>query len=341
MKITGRAVLCRMSVSVIMAACNEENYIEEALSSILSQTHRDIKVIVVNDASTDRTGEILEGIADDRVRVFRFAENRGAAFALNYAAELSEGNWIAVHDADDISYHGRIERQLEYLRKNPHLVALGTFVECFTGPPDPVPEQELRLEEAYKNRVRTPEEIRSTLFCYCPLTHGSVMFSREAFQAAGGYDSRLRIAYDYDLWTRMVNVGPVENLPQKLYRYRRHEGALSRKWLETSRELFYSFSRYLRSSCFSHLERPPVLAVTGNKKAALNFVRQAEGIIRAVPVYQANRENLSEIIRYYHSRRLDGAVVLNTLPGAAHVFRWLAENGMAFNENLFMFASLV
>ena len=80
------------------------------------QTYTDLELIIVNDASTDKTGEILERVTDERVTVIHLAENRGAAAALNLGIEQAKGDWIAIHDADDISYPNRIERQMRYLQ---------------------------------------------------------------------------------------------------------------------------------------------------------------------------------------------------------------------------------
>ena len=117
-----------MDVSVVMAVHNGQEYLREAVESVLLQTYTDLELIIVNDASTDKTGEILERINDERVKVIHLAENRGAAAALNLGIEQAKGDWIAIHDADDISYPHRIERQMRYLQDRPGTVAVGSFI---------------------------------------------------------------------------------------------------------------------------------------------------------------------------------------------------------------------
>lgn len=99
-------------VSVIMPAYNTADYIGEAIESALSQTIQNIEVIVVDDASSDGTADIAEGIGDSRVRVIRLAQNGGAAVARNRALDEAKGIWVAVLDSDDWYAPDRLEMLL-------------------------------------------------------------------------------------------------------------------------------------------------------------------------------------------------------------------------------------
>ncbi len=100
-------------VSVIMPAFNTADYIAEAIESALSQTIQDIEVIVVDDASSDNTAEVAEGLKDPRVKVIRLPQNGGAAVARNRALEEARGVWVAVLDSDDWYAFNRLEILLE------------------------------------------------------------------------------------------------------------------------------------------------------------------------------------------------------------------------------------
>jgi glycosyltransferase involved in cell wall biosynthesis len=101
-------------VSIIMPAFNAEKTIELSLRSLLLQTYNNLEIIVVNDASTDKTGEIADRLAreDRRIRVIHAKENRGCYAARNLALQQCSGKYIAIQDADDISVRTRIHRQL-------------------------------------------------------------------------------------------------------------------------------------------------------------------------------------------------------------------------------------
>lgn len=160
--ITGRAIFKRQSI-------------------VSWQTYRDLELIIVDDASTDATGAILQSIDDRRVKVVRLLYNAGAAAALNLAIERARGNWIAVHDADDLSHPHRIAEQVRYLAENPGLAAVGSFIECFTGNGmrDRVSEGELRWYERTRNSVRTASDIRLGLYSGCPITHGTLLIAKK------------------------------------------------------------------------------------------------------------------------------------------------------------------
>ena len=103
-------------LTVLMSCYNNEDYLEEAIQSVLCQTHQDFEFLIVNDGSADRTLEIcrkFEAI-DNRIRVITH-ENWGASPALNHAAAQAKGEWIFRMDPDDVMMPNRIERQLKFV----------------------------------------------------------------------------------------------------------------------------------------------------------------------------------------------------------------------------------
>ena len=122
-------MLSAPKVSVVMSAYNAAAYLDEAVSSILDQTFRDFEFIIINNGSTDDTGPILDKYQklDSRIRVY-YHEQQGLARALNYGCRLARGQYIALMDADDISYAQRLEKQLEYIEGHPQIGILGTWI---------------------------------------------------------------------------------------------------------------------------------------------------------------------------------------------------------------------
>lgn len=110
-------------VSVIIPAYNAEGTIEYAIQSVLEQTVPELEVITIDDASTDGTTCVVEGIRDSRVRLLRSARNSGPAAARNSGLKHAKGTWVAFLDADDEWVPDRLERLLD--------AAAGS--ECFVG----------------------------------------------------------------------------------------------------------------------------------------------------------------------------------------------------------------
>ena len=110
-------------ISIIMSVYNGEDYLSEAIESVLNQTFKDFELIVINDCSTDSTGEILNRFAelDKRVKVHTNEVNLRLPSSLNKAIALAQGKYIARMDADDICLPERLEKQYKFMEDNPHI----------------------------------------------------------------------------------------------------------------------------------------------------------------------------------------------------------------------------
>jgi len=107
-----------MTVSVIMPTFNRVAYLAEAINSILSQTYKDLELIVVDDGSTDSTPTLMEYFTkkDKRVRYLKLPKNMGISYARNFGVEHSKGEYIAVMDSDDLSNPDRLKKQLKSIK---------------------------------------------------------------------------------------------------------------------------------------------------------------------------------------------------------------------------------
>ena len=113
-------------VSVIMPAYNAEAYIAEAVSSILDQSWRNLELIVVDDASTDSTADVVRSFTDPRIRLLANSRNLGIAASTNRAVGASRGEYLALMDDDDISMPDRLKAQIAFLENNREIMILGT-----------------------------------------------------------------------------------------------------------------------------------------------------------------------------------------------------------------------
>ena len=103
-------------ISVIIPAYNHEKFVAEALESVLNQSWKNLELIVIDDGSTDRTGEIVKGY-DDRRLTYIYQENQDAYNTINRGLHMAKGDYIAILNSDDIYVPNRVERLLKILKK--------------------------------------------------------------------------------------------------------------------------------------------------------------------------------------------------------------------------------
>lgn len=201
-------------VSVVMSVYNQAGFVGEAIESIIGQSFPEFELIVINDGSTDGSGEIIERYtrADARLRAFD-QPNRGLAYTANRGCALARGRYIARLDSDDVAVSGRLERQVEFLERRPQVAVLGgawyVLGKSGAGNGFFLPPQDDRTIKATLPRGN----------CFAQST---VMMRAEAFRAVGGYRQAFAPSEDYDLWLRMSERYQMANLPYPLAYYRVH-----------------------------------------------------------------------------------------------------------------------
>ncbi|NQX95086.1 MAG: glycosyltransferase [Erythrobacter sp.] len=200
-------------LSVVMSVYNGEEYVADAIECILDQTYRDFELVLINDGSKDGSLGIMQGYAakDDRIRIID-QDNTGLTIALRRGVEAAKGDYIARMDVDDVSLPTRFEKQMALIEERPDLVAVTTDVLHFKedGP------------NGGKSRLRQDPRVLPLLLVFSNIIggHGQMIYSREAYLKVGGYDPDYNYAEDYDLWTRLADVGPFARVPEFLYEYR-------------------------------------------------------------------------------------------------------------------------
>lgn len=223
-------------ISVIMPVYNREEYIREAIESILAQSFTDFEFIIVDDGSTDRTPEIVRGYRDPRIKTIYNKCNRGNYPARNRGYDCSRGNYICVMDSDDVALPERLEVQYGFLEQNPEIGIVGSD-STIIGEDD----REGVMEYApTRIRIRT---IASNVMC-----HPTLMMRRSALETHGlRYDEGFRFVGDFDLTARAALRFPVANVPEKLLRYRHHTGQLSSQYyyvqLMYARQVILKYAR--------------------------------------------------------------------------------------------------
>ena len=197
-------------VSIIIPVYNAHDYITECIESIINQTHTSIEIIIIDDASTDDSLEIVRSFNDIRLRIIRNEKNLGLATSVNNAIKISQGAFIARMDADDIAFPQRIEKQLSFLLSNPTISILGTAMQSI-GHSDYLHQFPLTHS---KCKVQL-------LFNVC-FGHPTVMFRKSVFDSVENYyqDELQQYSEEYELWCRLVDRVTFANLPEALILYR-------------------------------------------------------------------------------------------------------------------------
>lgn len=204
-------------------------YLDAAIVSISTQSFTDFEFIIVDDGSDGEIGDRLQTWVnrDHRIRLHKLPANVGLTKALNAGLKLARGDYLARQDADDVSAPRRLAAQLDFLAHNPEVDAVGTDVVLIDANGNTMGG--IKLDPKLHGLSR-----RNLL------VHGSMFFRRNVFDLLGGYDERMRLSQDYELYLRMLRLHAmkISVLPGAHYFLRQHPDSLSSR--RALRQLYYS-----------------------------------------------------------------------------------------------------
>ena len=207
-------------VSVIVPTFNRSAYLRPAIDSVLGQTLTDLELVVVDDGSSDDTAELLEGIADSRLRVVRHPANRGIAEARNSGLDAAAGKYIAWLDSDDVCRPDRLAVQVRYLEAHPGIALVGGCAGKIRG--------DGRRRRGLRVPPFDPDDVRCWLLFKSAFQQSSVM-GGAAILKGTPYDASFRVCEDIDVFVRLAASHRLANLPRALVERRMHEGQVSRE----------------------------------------------------------------------------------------------------------------
>lgn len=219
--------VARPLVSITMPAYNCGPFVRQAIESVCAQTYQNWELIIIDDASTDNTAEMITAVSDPRIRVYTHTENQGIEKTRNEALTLVNGTYIAVLDGDDVWLdEHKLEKQVAFLEDNPACVVVGTFLTHLTA---------AGVQSGSKSYATDDAAIRDRMLLQNQFAHSSVLMRREAVEKTEGY--RGDLAEDLDLFLQLGLHGTFANIPKYMTGYRMHGTGASSKKLAMARAL--------------------------------------------------------------------------------------------------------
>ncbi|MFH1946893.1 MAG: glycosyltransferase [Candidatus Magasanikbacteria bacterium] len=207
-------------ISIITITNNREKYIAESIESVLKQSFKDWELIIIDDASTDNTAEVVEEYTaqDHRIKFHHENINLGITKARNLALGLAQGKYIAVLDSDDVwADSDKLQKQYLFLENNSDHVLVGGAV---------IVMNEHGQEISRFKNPSTDKNIRSGILLRNPFLNSSSMFRREVAVNCGTYEN-YTVGEDYDLFLKIGKMGKFANLEDYLVKYRKHDSGIT------------------------------------------------------------------------------------------------------------------
>jgi glycosyltransferase involved in cell wall biosynthesis len=263
----------QIPISVIMPAYNCEEYVKEAIESILNQTFKHFELIVIDDGSTDNTGRIVKSIEDSRI-VYIKNRHRGIVDALNTGLNIARGKYMARMDADDISYLDRLQKQYDFMEGNLDIAVCGTHIVFQNN-----------------NIGNCGYEYWSDPLHYLAqgniLYHGTVMM-RSQFIIIKKLQYRHKShAEDYYMWFEVVkNGGRLYTIPETLYFYRENKEQVTSKFYYK----MWNTTEIIKDEIQNYI------FVNNKLSVIIPFLNEGENVIKTIENIQKTTEEAVNII---------------------------------------------
>ncbi|MER3491205.1 MAG: glycosyl transferase family A [Mastigocladus sp. ERB_26_2] len=206
-------------VSVIIQAYNAMNYLPKILESVLKQTFTDFEVLIINDGSTDNIIEWASQITDPRVKLIS-QENQGQSAARNLGIVLARGDYLAFLDADNLWLPTKLEKQVNFLDKNPEVGLVNTWVALTDehGKPTGTVIKTHAEGNVWKQIIECP-----TVIC-----GSSPLVRSDCFEKVGLFDKKLSVSADWEMWIRIASRYSFAMIKEPLVFYRQYYNSQSK-----------------------------------------------------------------------------------------------------------------
>lgn len=207
-------------ITVFMPVYNTEDFLKEAIESILAQSYSNFELLIIDDGSTDNSINIIESFKDKRIRLVKNKKNMGLPYTRNRGLELAKGEYIAIMDSDDISHEKRLENQLDFLLKNRGIAIIVSNFKLIYG--------NGKIKKSGMPNWN-PEEIKAQLLFRNFILNSSAMIRKDFIKKSGiKYNEEFFACQDYMFWVECLKFGEIYREKKHLLSYRTgHENITS------------------------------------------------------------------------------------------------------------------
>jgi len=266
-------------VTICLPTYNAGKTVMSTLQSILNQTYHNLEILVVDNASSDNTMDLLAQIADPRLVIHRNEKNIGGEPNWSKCIQLATGEYIAVFHADDLYLPDMVEKQVRAFQDNPTVGAVFTLASLINDRDEIIGEGKLPAKLRRKRVFHYPEIFFSILekgnFLVCP----SSMVRGKLYKELAPFDiQRFGTSADLDMWLRILEKGPIAVLDEKLMNYRVSTTHGSYQWsfVRTEEADFFKAMDY-------HLSvKSGVMDIPRSVLDKYEFQRSLDKIVRAI-----------------------------------------------------------
>jgi len=228
-------------VSIVMVNYNQEKFLKKSIDSVLMQTYRNWELIIVDDGSTDASVNIIKEYKDDRIKPIFLKENCHICIATNTGFAAVNGKYIARLDSDDIWKKEKLEKQMDFMQKNPSAKVCFTQVELIDENGENIDKQESELLSLYNSRQKNREEWIRFFFFVGNSLLPTLLFEKELLDIVGGFKLNYCQTHDFEFLIRLIKQTDFYFVEEKLVKYRRTSTQNSASTVEKDTRFFNEY----------------------------------------------------------------------------------------------------
>ena len=275
-------------VSVVIPAYNHEEYVGEAIQSVLDQTFQDFELIIINDGSTDNTEVEILKFKDERIRYFS-QENRGLSATLNRGIELARGEYFNFLPSDDAFLPQKLEVQLEAFEKSEDIGVVFSYQKVIDAEGNEIKDDP--VVGWFHVPFETKEEIFPALFERDFLSVPTALIKMGCFKKVGLFDESLKTAQDYDLWMRILKHYDLRLIKRPLLKMRWHGANLTYRptpetEMERAKVLLKAYKNLTIEDIFPSLKQRKDVFAYAEAYEKLATYMEKSGIPALIPISQ-------------------------------------------------------
>jgi len=212
-------------VTIAIPSYNHAKYIAETIQSALDQSFQDFEILIVDDASTDNSVEIIKSFKDSRITLIVSKENQGVCITSNICIANAKGKYIALIASDDVMHKSKLEKQVKFLENNEDCGAVFSGIEVIDEDGKINQKKTRKYTKIFEKENRDRFQWLKYFFHQgnC-LAATSLLAKTSALKTIGEFDPRITQAHDFDLWTKLCLAGyELHIIHEKLLKYRERE----------------------------------------------------------------------------------------------------------------------